>query len=72
MAVAAIGAETDIPVEPVSHAIFAAITATIHGAQWFHRRHRCNRLAPAPLILRLLRLAMMRTLVNRGGWSEHG
>ena len=31
-AVAAIGAETDIPVEPVSHAIFAAITATIQGA----------------------------------------
>jgi hypothetical protein len=31
-AVAAIGAETDIPVEPVSNEIFAAITATIQGA----------------------------------------
>jgi hypothetical protein len=31
-AVAAIGAEMDIPVEPVSHAIFAAITTTIQGA----------------------------------------
>jgi hypothetical protein len=31
-AVAAIGAATDIPVEPVSNAIFAAITATIQGA----------------------------------------
>ena len=30
-AVAAIGAETDIPVEPVSNEIFAAITATIQG-----------------------------------------
>ena len=31
-AVAAIGAATGIPVEPVSNAIFAAITATIQGA----------------------------------------
>ena len=30
-AVAAIGAETDIPVEPVSNEIFAAINATIQG-----------------------------------------
>jgi hypothetical protein len=30
--VAAIGAATDISVEPVSNAIFAAINATIHGA----------------------------------------
>ena len=30
--VAAIGAATDIPVEPVSDAVFAAITATIQGA----------------------------------------
>lgn len=32
-AVAAIGAATDIPVEPVSDAVFAAITATIQGAE---------------------------------------
>ena len=31
-AVAAIGAATDVPVEPVSNAIFAAINATIQGA----------------------------------------
>ena len=31
-AVAAIGAETDVPVEPVSNAIFAAINVTIQGA----------------------------------------
>ena len=30
-AVAAIGTETDVPVEPVSNAIFAAINATIQG-----------------------------------------
>ena len=32
-AVAAIGAATDIPVEPVSDAVFAAINATIQGAE---------------------------------------
>ena len=31
-AVAAIGANTDAPLEPVSEAVFAAITATIQGA----------------------------------------
>jgi hypothetical protein len=33
-ALAAIGAETDIPVEPVSEAVFANITASIQGAEW--------------------------------------
>ena len=32
-AVAAIGAETDVEVEPVSDAVFAAITATIQGGR---------------------------------------
>jgi hypothetical protein len=32
-AVAAIGADTDIPVEPVSESVFAAITATLQRAE---------------------------------------